>query len=141
LEVTWHGSYSGTKLYITYTYQAVPSFAVLEDGSLYANNASICGNITATGGQIANWSIDWLLSTNKDYGKGLYCTSESGSTTGLAGRGDGQSVAFWAGCPGGTPWEVEDYDIKTGLFITEAGVLRGFSGTDKITQVGTGGGL
>jgi hypothetical protein len=42
-------------------------------------------------------------------------------TTGMAGIGDNHSVAFWAGCPGGTPWEVSNYDTKTGFFITENG--------------------
>jgi hypothetical protein len=37
----------------------------------------------------------------------------------MAARGDGSSIAFWAGCPYGTPWEVDDYDIKTGFFVTE----------------------
>ena len=35
----------------------IPEFAVLADGSLYATNAKIKGNIVANGGSIANWDI------------------------------------------------------------------------------------
>ena len=100
------------------------NYKVLADGSLYANNAKIAGSIEAEGGNIGNWSIDWLNGSNHDYGKGIYVktTGEGSRCTGMGARGASDSVAFWAGCPGGTPWEIDDYE-SIPFYVKEDGTV------------------
>jgi hypothetical protein len=78
------------------------------------------GHIEAESGTIGNWSIDWLHSGHQNYGKGIYSFNGQKSS-GLGGRGDGGSVVFWAGCPGQTPWLVNNYDQYTPFYVLEDG--------------------
>jgi hypothetical protein len=96
-------------------------FSIDDQNGLYVK-----GNISASGGNIGGWSIDYVNPNNHNHGIGILkrSTDEKGYTSGMNARGDGGSVAFWAGCPGGTPWEVSDYDKHTGFFVTEDGALN-----------------
>lgn len=61
---------------------ATGKFVVLEDGSLYANDAEIRGNITATGGSIGEFTIQdgkiysGISSMNPEFGSGVYIGSD-----------------------------------------------------------------
>jgi hypothetical protein len=55
---------------------------------------------------------------------GIYKKGDTGLSSGMAAVGDGISVAFWAGCSGGTPWEVSDWGNKTNFYVKEDGSLH-----------------
>jgi hypothetical protein len=101
-------------------------FKVDGNGVYVKGNGEFTGTISASGGNIGGWSIDYVNPNNHNHGIGILKrgTDEKGYTSGMNARGDGGSVAFWAGCPGGTPWEVSDYDKRTGFFVTEDGTLN-----------------
>ena len=59
----------------TWTITAGSGFGVTTSGKLYANNAKISGNITATTGKIGNWNIE--SPTNNTFGGALYTDNYS----------------------------------------------------------------
>ena len=125
LTATWNGAPNGI-LTITYTYEPL-NFIVLEDGSLYASAVDIAGTIHADSGNIGDWMIDNLSTANLELGKGIYKKGANNATAGMAMRGtstSGDSVVFWAGCPGGTPWEVNNYEESTGFIVLESGETK-----------------
>lgn len=85
------------------------------------------GHLYATGGKIGGWEIDEIAPDSGEIGILKRSKNQSTGityTTGMAAKGDGSSVAFWAGCQGGTPWEVtDDFYKKTGFLVTEDGKL------------------
>ena len=104
------------------------NFGVSNNGTVYAKSADIEGTITANFGNIGGWLVDWLHQDSTKFGKGLYKRSTEDEwgeyyTTGMAALGTGSSVAFWAGCPNGTPWEVKDSG-EIGFYVTEDGILH-----------------
>ena len=90
-------------------------FRVNQAGKLWASNATIAGEITATSGKIGKYTIDNYLST----GSGYTCT------------GIGGNQAFWAGSDSSNdaPFRV-GYD---GSFYSSKGIIAGWNiGTDNI---------
>ena len=90
-------------------------FRVNQAGKLWASNATIAGEITATSGKIGKYTIDNYLST----GSGYTCT------------GMGGDQAFWAGSESSNnaPFHVS-YD---GSFYSSKGIIAGWNiGTDNI---------
>lgn len=71
-------------------------------------------------GEIGGWEIAELR-PNNPIGKGfIKRNKETQRTLGMAGLGDGQSVAIWVGCTG-TPWENSHYEQSTPFYVLESG--------------------
>lgn len=111
---------NSTKLELEISYKIITNiqapFVITKNGHLYA-----------TGGKIGGWEIDEIAPASDEIGILKRSKNQDTGityTTGMAAKGDGLSVAFWAGCQGGTPWEVTDYDKHTGFFVTEDGKLH-----------------
>ena len=99
-------------------------FAVDGNGLYMCGNGEFTGTISAAGGNIGGWMIDYLRAGYSQPSEiGLFKKGAQYSS-GMAAKGDGGSVAFWAGCPGGTPWEVANYQSNTGFFVTEDGFVQ-----------------
>ena len=135
VKVVWNGSI-GTRVMITYIYETTElNFAVLEDGSLYASAANISGEIYADKGKIAKWQSG--LVSEEGAAQGIYHTNPY-TTVGMAGTDETDKPVFWAGCQGGTPWEVEDYKKQTNFFVTADGFLTCKGGTVEDLQILSG---
>lgn len=94
-------------------FTASNTFGVTKTGALYASNATIAGNITATSGKIGKYRIDDYLIT----GSGSTCT------------GMGGNQAFWAGSDSSSdaPFHVS-YDGK--LYASNANISGIINSTD-----------
>lgn len=94
-------------------FTASNTFGVTNTGALYASNATIAGNITATSGKIGKYTIDDYLIT----GSGSTCT------------GMGGNQAFWAGSDSSSdaPFHV-DYDGS--LYASKANISGLINSTD-----------
>lgn len=71
-------------------FTASNTFGVTNTGALYASNATIAGNITATSGKIGKYTIDDYLIT----GSGSTCTGMGGNQAFWAGSNDSSTAPF-----------------------------------------------
>lgn len=94
-------------------FTASDTFGVTKTGELYASNATIAGNITATSGKIGKYTIDNYLIT----GSGSTCT------------GMGGDQAFWAGSDSSNnaPFHVS---YNGSLYASKANISGTINSTD-----------
>jgi len=129
---------------------ASASFYVQNDGSLYANSATISGSITATSGSIGTWTIDDDGISSIDVGgeySGLYhsdanagraffagATSQSGTAAKFYVQNDGALYAESATITGAVTATSGSF---TGTISASAGQIGGWAiGSDRITNLG-----
>lgn len=120
-------------IYCGSSYPDQAPFRVTNRGNLYAENATISGNITATSGKIGDWLVDELNPTIPDGYKGIYkAPRRNGYGTGMAAKDNtAENVAFWAGYQGQenvpddvTPWTGgSDWDERCSFYVTDKGNL------------------
>lgn len=77
-------------------FTASNTFGVTNTGALYASNATIAGNITATSGKIGKYTIDDYLIT----GSGSTCTGMGGNQAFWAGSNSSSDAPFHVGYDG-----------------------------------------
>lgn len=124
---TWQRKESSGATYTIYTnhiFEAVPPFALYNNGSLYAANATIEGTIIAKEGMIGGWNLEKDASANSF----LYSKS-SNNNTGLASVINNENPVFWAGYTGteNYPGNDSSWVDKTTFSVTNQGLLRASS--------------
>jgi hypothetical protein len=105
-------------------------FGVTTDGTLYATNANISGNLYATGGTIGDWHISTTQITN-----GISAGDNITNRVGLSGRTGSviykgatkytDSISFWAGLKHKSINDPNNKDIDRAkhfaFYVTETG--------------------
>jgi hypothetical protein len=129
---------------------ASASFYVQNDGSLYANSATISGSITANSGSIGTWTIDddgissidvggeysGLYHSDANAGKAFFAgaTSQSGTAAKFYVQNDGVLYAESATITGAVTATSGSF---TGTISASAGQIGGWAiGSDRITNLG-----
>ena len=115
-------SYYGEKYYVDIDYIQLKDapFQVLEDGSLYANNAKIKGVIEATDGEFSGKIISedgeiggWTIDKNVIKNDGLYlCSGDEYKADSIAWPGEQSAIRLLAGIDEEEHEQIEDYTVK-----------------------------